>query len=86
MSKENEWLKAHICVGVKTGVITSAKITEEYVNDSTQFEPLITETSDIGFEIKEVTGDKAYNLIHNYNVAHNWAALLIFRTRKTPPH
>jgi transposase len=53
------WLKAHLCSGVKTNIITSAEITEGDVNDNPLLPQLVKETSD-NFEIKEVSADKGY--------------------------
>lgn len=61
MNKQHEWMKAHICIGVKTGIITSAKITEETGADSPQFIPMLEETKNNGFSIMEASGDKAYS-------------------------
>ncbi len=58
--KKHKWLKAHVCIGVRTNIITSARITDEDGADSPQFIPLIQETSDNGFSVKEAYGDKAY--------------------------
>lgn len=65
MNKQHEWMKAHICIGVKTGIITSAKITEETGADSPQFIPMLEETKNNDFSIIEATGDKAYSSRNN---------------------
>lgn len=64
--KQHKWIKAHICVGVKTNIITSIEITEENAHDSPQFNPLIRETFKNGFTIGEVSADKAYSSRKNY--------------------
>ncbi|MBN2517447.1 MAG: transposase [Candidatus Altiarchaeota archaeon] len=58
--QQHRWVKAHIIVGVKTNVITSAGITEEYGADCPQFEPLVKATHENGFSLKEVSADKGY--------------------------
>jgi transposase len=65
--RHHEWIKAHICTGTKTNIITSAIITPEYGADSPQFIPLAQTTADNGFNISEMLADKAYNSISNYN-------------------
>jgi hypothetical protein len=45
--------------GTKTNVISSARITQEYGADCPQFEPLVRITNEKGFDVKEVSGDKA---------------------------
>ncbi len=66
MSKKHKWLKAHICTGVKTNVITACEITEEGGADSPQFAPLVATTTQAGFTMREVSADKAYSSRDNY--------------------
>ncbi len=61
LKRQHRWLKAHICVGVKTNVITGIEITDGYSHDSPQFKPLVEKTADNGFNIEAVTADKAYS-------------------------
>ncbi len=60
IKKQHRWIKAHIMCGTKTNVITSARVMEEYSADCPQFEPLVRITNEKGFDVKEVSGDKAY--------------------------
>jgi transposase len=66
LKKQHRWLKVHMASGTKTNIVTSVRITKENAGDSPQFRPLITETSKIGFEVKEVSADKAYSSRDNY--------------------
>ncbi len=59
--REHKWIKAHICVGTKTNIITALKITEGYGSDTKEFIQLAQTTKDNGFEIKEISADKAYS-------------------------
>lgn len=59
-NKEHKWLKAHMCVGVKTNIVAAVTITDGNGGDSPQFSPLIKQTAE-GFTIKEVTADLAYS-------------------------
>ncbi len=61
LNKAHRWVKAHICTGVKTNVVTAIEITEENGADCPQFAPLIKTTSQGGFTINEVSADKAYS-------------------------
>jgi hypothetical protein len=45
----------------------SAIITDENGADSLQFIPLVQDVADMGFDISEVTADKGYSAIANYN-------------------
>lgn len=53
------WVKLHACVGTLTNVITSAEVTEGSANDSPEFGALVERTAK-GFDMKEVSADKAY--------------------------
>lgn len=66
LKRQHKWLKAHISVGVKTNVITSAEITDGDSADSPQFVPLVMATTQNGFNIKEMTADKAYSSRDNF--------------------
>lgn len=68
LRREHKWLKAHICTGIKTNVVTGIEITEENGADSPQFTPLIKATAQNGFNIAEVVADKAYCSRDNYEV------------------
>ena len=66
--QKHEWMKVHICCGVKTNIVTAVEIGREHHSaDSPQFVPLVMKTHDNGFEIEEVSGDKAYGSKANYN-------------------
>lgn len=70
VKKQHRWVKAHICVGVKTNVITGIEITEEHANDSPQFKPLVNWTYDNGFAINEVSADMGYSSKKNFEVVN----------------
>ncbi len=59
--KEHEWIKAHICCGIKTNIITAVEVTGAYKGDSTKFTSLVANTHNSGFRIEEVSADKAYS-------------------------
>ena len=65
LQKEHDWIKLHICCGTKTNIITAAQV--DMGADSPQFIPLTQQTVDNGFNILEMTADKAYNSVDNYN-------------------
>ncbi len=66
--QHHEWLKCHIMTGVKTNIITAVKIgLEDYSADSPNFIPLLNTTAGNGFDVKEVSADKAYSSIANYD-------------------
>lgn len=60
--KQHHWIKAHVCCGTKTNIIASVEIGDEnYSADSPQFIPLAKKTYDSGFNIQEMSADKAYS-------------------------
>ncbi len=65
LQKEHDWIKLHICCGTKTNIVTAVQV--DMGADSPQFIPLTQQTIDNGFTIKEMTADKAYNSVDNYN-------------------
>jgi transposase len=83
--KKHKWLKAHILVGVKTNIIASARITDENSADSPQFEPMVAEAHQNGFDIKEISADKGYSSRANYNLADEIGATayIPFRSNAT---
>lgn len=75
------WFKAHLCSGIKTNIITSCEITEAYSYDSKELPKLIKETSE-NFDIKEVSGDKAYSSRENLNAIEEAGAIPFIPFRK----
>lgn len=65
--RKNIWLKAHICSGVKTNIVTDVVVTEGTGSDCPEFEGLVLGTSN-HFEIDEVSADKAYLSRDNYTL------------------
>lgn len=57
--QSHEWLKCHLITGVKTNVVTGVEIDVEG-GDSPHFIPLVKATHELGFTMKEVSGDKGY--------------------------
>jgi transposase len=60
------WVKTHIACGVKTNVVTAVRILDKDAGDCPQFVPLVKETRRGGFEIDEVSADKAYLSVENF--------------------
>src|SRR5207253_9431005 len=59
------WVKTHIACGTKTNVVTAVRILDKDAADCPQFVPLVKETRK-GFEIDEVSADKAYLSVDNF--------------------
>ncbi len=64
--KQHQWIKAHICIGVKTNIITGIEVTEGTGADSLQFIPLAERTFENGFRVEEMSADKAYSSRDNH--------------------
>lgn len=58
--RSQRWVKAHAMVGTLTNVITAVEVTESNVSDSPMFAPLVERTAANGFQVDEVSADKAY--------------------------
>ncbi len=71
LKRSHKWLKAHICIGVKTNIVTAIEVTDENGADSPQFIPLMQQTKQNGFDIKEAYGDKAYLSRDNFAFVDN---------------
>lgn len=59
LAERKEWIKVHLCCGVKTNVVTAVEVTDHHAGDSPQFKPLIERTAK-GFLMNQVSADKAY--------------------------
>ena len=68
--KEHQWVKAHLCAGVKTNIVAAVAITDSNGGDSPQFGPLVKKTSE-GFAINEVSADMAYSSRDNLDRVKN---------------
>jgi len=59
VKQEHHWVKAHICTGVKTNIITAVEIHDKNANDAPLLPALVATTAN-GFPIGEVSADKGY--------------------------
>lgn len=57
---EQQWVKAHICCGVKTNVVTAIEIHGKDANDIPIL-PSLVETTAKNFDVIEVSADKGYS-------------------------
>jgi Transposase DDE domain/SWIM zinc finger len=53
------WVKAHVCTGTDTHVITAAEVLEQHSPDAPQL-PGLVQTTAKDFTVREVSADKAY--------------------------
>ncbi len=54
------WVKTHIMVGVKTGIVTAVEIFDQHANDGVQL-PKLLDTTTKQFTVKELSADMAYS-------------------------
>jgi transposase len=54
------WLKMHLICGVRTNIVVGVEMSGPHANDYPFFKPLVNRAKDIGFNLKEVSADKAY--------------------------
>lgn len=82
--KQCVWVKVHVACGVKTNVVTAARIFHKDSPDAPQFAPLVKETAK-GFKIGEVSGDKAYASRENFEevAALGGTAFIAFKSNHT---
>jgi len=59
-SAEQQWVKAHICCGTKTNVVTAVEIGGKFSADPLHLPSLIESTAK-NFDMKEVSADKGYS-------------------------
>ncbi len=57
--REQKWIKLHMMIGVRTQIITAAKVTEGNKNDSPYLPELLEETA-ANFDLKTVAADMGY--------------------------
>ncbi|MCL5089964.1 MAG: transposase [Candidatus Marsarchaeota archaeon] len=83
--REHEFLKAHICTGVHTNIISACKITDENGSDCIELIPLAKTTHNNGFTIAEMSADKAYSSRDNldYIDSIDGKAYIPFRSNAT---
>jgi transposase/predicted nucleic acid-binding Zn finger protein len=77
-----DWVKVHICCGVKTNVVTAVEIPEnKCTNDSMLFPQLLKGTAK-NFNISEVSGDKAYCSLANCDLVHEAGGTPFFALKR----
>jgi transposase len=65
-TSEQQWVKAHICTGTKTNVVTAVEIHGPNEYDANQL-PALVETTAKRFQMAEVSADKGYSAQECHN-------------------
>ena len=79
--KEHVWLDAHLCVGVRSNIVVAAVVRDGNSGDSPEFKGLVRRTAD-GFEVEEVSADKAYSSRENHEVVGQIGGIAYIPFRK----
>lgn len=66
-TSEQQWIKAHICTGVKTNVVTAIEIYGKDAGDAPVLPTLVSATAANGFNLRECSADKGYSSQDNHN-------------------
>jgi hypothetical protein len=84
-TRKNVWIKGNALVGVRTGIIISAEVTESTAHDFPFFELLLRRARSVGWDLKEVLADKGYQGRRNFEVAQELgiAAIIPFKKNQT---
>jgi transposase len=82
--QQHEWVKVHLMCGVKTNIVTAVEIREKDANDTRFLRPLVNKTAR-NFQIREVSGDKAYGSVANLETVghHGGTPYIAFKSNHT---
>lgn len=77
----HDWLKLHLMCGVRTNIVVSVETSDGHANDSPFFEPLVNAAAQGGFNLKEVSADKAYSSRPNLRLVekHGGTPYIVFK-------
>lgn len=69
--ERQDWKKAHVMIGVRTQVVVSVEVSGRTAHDSPYFHGLVTGAKKRGFQLNDVSADKAYSSANNLFTAMN---------------
>lgn len=80
------WIKAHAMVGTKTHIVTAVEVTPNESADSPQLPTLLERTTQ-GFNVKELSADKAYSSKRNLEAieAVGGTGYILYKSNTVPP-
>jgi transposase len=84
---KHDWIKVHICCGVKTNVVTAAEVSDRYAADTNYFKPLVNATAE-NFAMQQVSADKAYLSLSNLQTVagHTSSPYIPFKSTSVANH
>jgi transposase len=84
---QHDWVKTHICAGVRTNIVTAVTISDRYAHDAPFFPQLVRKTAE-RFNVQEVSADKGYSSRANLKVVEEIGATpyIAFKKNAKPDH
>jgi transposase len=81
-TSEKQWVKAHLCCGTKTNIVTAVEIHGKDANDAPIL-PSLVEATAKNFDVKEVCADKGYSSVRNHNAIERLGAVPFIAFKST---
>jgi len=72
--QQHEWVKAHLMCGIRTNIVTAVEIRDKDASD-TKLLPNLVDTTAKNFTISEISADKGYGSVKNYNAIQRHGAV-----------
>jgi len=72
--EKKDWVKIHLCCGVKTNIVSAVEISGKFAADSPYFKPLVDKTA-LRFTVNEVSADKAYSSEKNMQTVLDYGGM-----------
>jgi transposase len=64
--QQHDWVKVHLMCGVSTHIVTAVEIRDKDASD-TKFLPALVDATAANFKVREVSADKGYGSLNNYD-------------------
>ncbi|MGH6767748.1 MAG: transposase [Xanthobacteraceae bacterium] len=82
--QQHEWVKVHLMTGVRTNIVTAVEIRDKDASD-TKLLPDLVNTTAKSFVLNEVSADKGYGSLSNYDAirAHGAVPYIAFKSIHT---
>jgi len=71
--EQHTWVKVHLMCGVKTNIVTAVEIRDKDASD-TKLMPDLVDATAKNFNLREVSGDKGYGSLNNYDAVSRHGA------------
>ena len=72
--QQHEWVKVHLMCGVRTNIVTAVGIRDKNASD-TKLLPALVDTTAKNFTVSEISADKGYGSVKNYNAIQRHGAV-----------